>query len=1713
MNRNGERNGVFVSSASAAAIGLEDKKKNDPNYGKPGYVWDPTSGKLVHEYVLATRQAPRPSTTTPDISVAQGTGPEGEPEVTGGTTTTTVAPATSQFNRAKATDPNRNNPNYEWNEAQAKYVRKATTTTTLSGEEEPGADVVDAATAEATRISKIKNNDPNKMDPRYVWNQAQEKYILRPSAPAVTSPTAETEARAAGQQGDAEAETDNVTKIRTSMEVRDGRRVEVSYFSDGTQQVKYLDPAPAPTTVQPGSQGAGGVDPEPGADEVATATDAAKASRAVKVDANVDPLASAPSATTPAVTTPPVTQMDNYLKLAREGKLSAGDIRELNITEDQRTSLLSVLSAAGKDPNEGRSGFYQNPFNANKWEAPPANPYGGGGQFDPSTWSWKRTAVTTPGEEEPEAEVIEEAVTDANAGKSGYYQNPLNYNKWELPPPNPHGEGATFDQTTWQWKPPAAPSGASTDQMSTWTRLINEGMFTEGDIRDLDLTPEQRQTLTSALSAKRQADADAQAEADRIERERLARENQFSEYLDQASTGQLTLEQINALGLDQESQTILTQAYNAWVKDEETRVAQFDNYLARARSGELSLEDINGLGLGQGESTRLVRAYNEGVREREGAEAAAEIERVNSEIERYKNILRENPDVDININKIFANDPEVAKAINAWMGGEEYTRLTSGLGMAGGGEAVDDAVDDGTGDDAVAEETTESFLSRMPAVPTNLGNVEAALWLQDQEGVSPEDVQRWAEWAQQTNRTALVDDDSEVIDETEEVEDGVSPLHDLPWETTGVDEVDEVVESDEEFLGRMPEELPGLDPTFRRQYDNEEDALSWLTAEGLTDVDAKRWLQWAVDNNVVNVEGLAVDKEEELVETDDEALARFSQVTDTLPPGTIRTLIQDTGFTEDQVRQAGSLFRLGGELDFVDGEKAFNGYVEAVQAGTEQEWLQNFEELMSNRGYDLGGELITADPLYTFGTPENEAAIDEVDMEELMLRLPEPPVELELPSDKWFWMLDQVDADGNPVLSDIESMAYYKQLKDDWDETNANTSVGGKGGLGDASDPANLESIQSTIATEIEKTVQDMGFNSEEYKASQTTALEDRYQDARVRLGRQFGIDPGGPKTGRAQRSFEILESQRIQDLSALDSEVQDRVQAARDSTITNLVNAFSSITTGKISEAQLDEQQRQFNTELRESVRQFNKDIAIRLKEFGLNETEVEAAISKINSDIVNNTRAISADISQAWAEVTGELSVPGGTLSLEDLGIPESEWSMFPYLPPSEDMKNSIRMSFEAMLGREMSDGELNNLLANGRISVEDSMPTQRAKEFAATVMQQNMDRVSRYDAIAEENQLDRDKFTEAKDQADKEWNRLNLQVAEEFGLDSNTFRNSMWDLDQRLSKIFFNEEYTEVERDRARRGAINAVSRAYFPDQQGAFLQAKDQYDVLYGDRERAVANAFGMDAETFARASRQADTQEQRYLDVWTSLLAEVETETMAADSEWRERYEEEMADPEARQSMMDRARGLPLFGPFVEAVFPDRDITATEIDFTWEGKFNQSWLGGIEGVVKSLGAGTAGLYIPGAEINPSQATNWFLDNASEDTLEILKEAFNLNLPSGAIQNEDTLRRNIYSYFDALKDAPAGEKPGPFSVSYVSGDWFGKQDKEIQSAIMALLGTTNFSPERSQPGGSALSSIGRLIGAGVGGYAGYKLGGPEGMKVGLEGGADVGGELLN
>jgi|TARA_R110001583_G_scaffold769_3_gene7154 hypothetical protein len=1164
--------------------------------------------------------------------------------------------------------------------------------------------------------------------------------------------------------------------------------------------------------------------------------------------------------------------------------------------------------------------------------------------------------------------------------------------------------------------------------------------------------------------------------------------------------------------------------------------ADLQGWTKRASAGEVNIDEIKGLNLTPFQENSLISSYNTGVTNRAAAEQlalenqTAEEQRIADEAEEarirqeaadeqqrkqdeldaaadadeqrkitarqglvqgFKDSLLADPDFVVNMDQLRGSDPTAADELQYWMEtSSEYLKAVKDAGLSGEGKTPDKPTLTSTGvvvnGDTDATDTTED-----PEAP-------------------------------------ILTADGVVLptDSTPEAPILTAEGVDLPGDT-------EVDETNEAFLSRMPAVPANLDNI---------DAFNWLADQGVTAEDAQKWFDWAKSTG----RAAAYDPERPTEYDDppkDEAadanLEQYATITPDLDPEKIRSLVEDFKFDTASVVRAGELLKS-------DGQDAYDGYVEAIQRGEGPAWEANYKELMdaSDDGVDNAEDDDEIDSIYVVGSPEYEAAVAAVSIEDLILRIPEPPTDLDAMG-KFFWLASQVDDAGNPLLTATEAQAYYEWSKKQQEDIDKNTSLDGKGGLGDASDPSNLESIQTTIADEIEKVVKDMGFNSEEYKTSQTTAIDARYEDARVRLGRQFAIDPGGTKTGRAQRAFETIENQRIQDLATLDTEVQDRLQAARDSTITNLVNAFSSITTGKMAEDQLDEQERQFNTELRESVRQFNNDIALRLKEFGLDETQIEAAIAKINSDMVNNTRAISAEISQAWADITGDVGVPGGVISLEDLGIPESEWSMFPYLPASDDMKDTIKMSFEAMLGRSITDDEMTNLMSNGRIKVDDNMPTQRAREFAATITQQNMDRISQYDAIAESNGLDRDKFTDAKERADREWSRINLEVAKEFGLDDNTFRNSMWDLDQRLSKIFFNEDYTEVERDKQRRNAINDVSRLYFPDEQGSFLQAKDQYDILYGDRERAVAAAFGMDANTFARANKQADTQESRMLNVWSSLLADVETETMDADSEWRKKYEEEMAGDTGKiQGAWDKLREMPWYTPGIglfNAVFPTRPRDTTSIDFTWDGEYNQTWLTGIGGSISQVEGmdqifqrlnpdpvffdtstseltvvpfGTPGAEPqgadPGAEpailrIDPDEAVTLFLDKASQSDIDNINEAFSVSLPPGALHNENTLKRNLKSYFTAVRDAPEGAGIRPFDVSYTPGDWFGRLDPTIQTGIMSLLGTTNFSPERAAGGTSALSSIGALLGTGLGAY--YSGGDPATTKATSDAGAAI------
>jgi len=1446
--------------------------------------------------------------------------------------------------------------------------------------------------------------------------------------------------------------------------------------------------------------------------------------------------------------------------------------------------------AATGDPNEGRSGFFKNPFSG-LWETPPQNPFGTWGEFNQSSWSWKNMQPA-PAEPVP-APAAPTAPTAPTVNIEDMIAN-LKYTT---------SDGSVASVSLSEKQKGDLRSAYSTGGQEAFDALVDSilGHWGEPSVEDPPVVSTynpQVATLYRGRIAKLTQDALDQDQGGFTLVERLVDEIQADQTINDQERGDLL--------------ALLSSKRSSLKPDpvpvpEANQLEIIKGYTAQAEAGTLDPEGIAALGLSDAANSTVLAAYHAGVarRKQEAADAnkAAQAEAEATELAGIKARLLENPDLSINFNSLLTQSPNVARDLQAWMEdpNSEYTAAARAAGMIGGGEvptfeslltgAGDVALDIGdlaalrtaynsstnkeyafntelakiiNAKAAAGEDDTEAFLgspvedlianagynlpdgtrvpislsetqktelraiytargqegfdeyiseisdywanrdqpdrdevspvdalinatpfdfteeqknqlrgvyevqgeeafntlrdeiagvgddpappaapdddfysgemdwlSALPTVPSGIGNTEGFMWLMEQ-GVLQSDAQKWFDWAESTGRKATV------------VEDPAAP-------TTGTEIGTEFDVTRDMDITSVLSRLPAIPAEMSNV-----DALNWLADSEINpDVDPKdaaAWANWAKENRVTKVP-----------EAPEVPLDQYAAITPDLEPSAIKGLREEVGMADAQIVRAGEVFKGPGGID------AFNGYVEAFQAGTLDAWETNYAALMSAR--DEAGvvdEDEEVESLYE-EDPQFEANVTAINVDDLILRLPTPPVGLDA-MEQFFWMADQKDETGESILTPEEATAYYRWSLGQQNEVDRNTGVDGDGGVGDASDPSNLEKIQGTIADEIEDVVQEIGFNSEEYKTSQTAALESYYGDARIRLGRQFAIDPGGPKTGRAQRNFEILEGERIQDLSSLASEVQDRLQAARDSTITNLTNAFSAITTGKIAEAQLDEQQRQFNTEIRETVRQFNNDLAIRLKEFGLNEDEVEAAIRKVNSDIVNNTRSISASISQAWADVTGELSVPGGVISLADLGIAEEDWAQFPFLPPSEDMVNSIRLSFEAMLGREITGAEMNNLLANGKITVADKMPTQKAKEFAATIMQQNMERVSKWDAIARENQLDADKFADAKDRADKEWNRLNLEVAEQYGLDSNIFRNSMWDLDQRLSKIFFNEEYTEVERDRARRGAINDVSGAYFPDQQGAFLQAKDQYDLLYGDRESAVARAFGMDAETFSRANRQADEQEQRMLTVWSSLQESASTKRERIDDIY-------LGEPSMRNLSRDL---ISLTQPYLASL---GELYMEDVD--------------------DIGDGTSSTV--------TEAIDWLFLPDQEDSINAIRSDFESLFPN-YVFTDDQLKFNmsdlLNSYqLEKAKNPDVAMADVSFHWEGTKSDWFSSLDPTVQTAMMSLISGSNFSPEREAGGASALQSIGVLLGTGLGAYAGFKTAGPAGIIPGADAGANV------
>ena len=599
----------------------------------------------------------------------------------------------------------------------------------------------------------------------------------------------------------------------------------------------------------------------------------------------------------------------------------------------------------------------------------------------------------------------------------------------------------------------------------------------------------------------------------------------------------------------------------------------------------------------------------------------------------------------------------------------------------------------------------------------------------------------------------------------------------------------------------------------------------------------------------------------------------------------------------------------------------------------------------------------------------------------------------------------------------------------------------------------------------VTEVLNDLDFDSESYEEDQLAALEADYEESKARLARQFGIDPGGAKTGRAARSFELLEADRIQKRAAVRQDVANRLEASLDRELTALNDAFQFAVDTEFEEKKLDQ-----------ANEQFQKTLETELTRLGLSEIQVAAAVKQINSEILNTTRATSASIGQDWAAVTGKTGTASGKVNVSDLGISLDYEDILSGFLPTTTAANKrflVSSSFEALIGRLPTSKELARLM-NGEDVEIDSMPTLESRKIAAEVTQQNMERFAKYAAIADETGLARDKFEQAQDEYNDAWALTTGNVAEEFGLDPVSFSQAQYMLDGMNNKLFFDDTLTPEERAQKVQENEQLVTAKFFVSDADkvAFRQASSLFARTIGDQQNALARAYNTDAETFRRAQQQVQDSEDRFLGVWGSLVegTSEQLELVRPDDTGFSELDK-VNDPVVRQRYVDFVLSPIVQQLSADGIIDSADITRDDVDPMVAKLFSGDYPDLVEDLRKHYETYFSTYLFPDVE---------------------LRATIKNNLEGYALANMEGALPRLYS-----------------GARGIPRDWFSKIDNaETQQAILSLIGGAyGGTPEREQS--SLLGSIGNVLGIGAGALIGGALAGPKGAAVG----AQVGGQAAS
>jgi hypothetical protein len=619
---------------------------------------------------------------------------------------------------------------------------------------------------------------------------------------------------------------------------------------------------------------------------------------------------------------------------------------------------------------------------------------------------------------------------------------------------------------------------------------------------------------------------------------------------------------------------------------------------------------------------------------------------------------------------------------------------------------------------------------------------------------------------------------------------------------------------------------------------------------------------------------------------------------------------------------------------------------------------------------------------------------------------------------------------------------------------------------------------------EMRAVVDSMGFDEDEYRDTQTAAAEQRLLEAERRLAARFAFTPGGAQSGQAMGAFANLTAQYNQELADIETEILDRNDKVRSEKLGALQNTFTTAITSDLDQQKIDNQ-----------MEQFNEQLVISLKELGLNEQQTTAAVSKIYAEIGNEKLRTSADVAAIWAGLTGQTGQPG-TITAADLGIDLDDADLASAFLGGGDAgkRVAISESYFAMTGQRPSDEQINSILGGGGVEVE-SMPTMEARQLAAQVTSDNMERAAKYKSIAEQNGLNREQFEQAQKEYDDQWALTTGDVAGQFGLDQGKFTMANFDLEAYESKLNLDTTLEPQVRNELLSNFKRQKAEEF--DNPAAFLEAHSLFRDTVGNQRMDIATKRNMDADAFANASRQADAAEARFLETWATI-SQVEPQEIATDEAFQGEAGEQLA-ARVRDSVFTPLAGI------ITSSFPDdpnigdQKLTPEQLNTVVDNAMADSDY--VNNTRRQLEIAFPGNIFTDTDIRLT-LENSMLDLKDVTANQILagetvavapdpdKEvSFRSSNNIQYRQNFGSLSPDLQAEYMEQQQADAPTKFGISKVFSTPSDWFAGLGPEAQSSIISLIGgQMQQSNQQKTRGGGFFGAVGRVAGMALGAYTG-------------------------